>query len=383
MQLGRPRVQLSSDAGLVLAIHNPEVVYERRRARLAGREHRRMPDGSIVAVLGPNGRPSPCCESRRRLAAAGPPWQGHQGHDQSSRAAAPRVPGHWEGDLLIGLERSAIGTLVERTTRFTMLIHLPSRGRLPIPSTRADNGPALAGYGAVTMKNALASTMTTLPERLRRSLTWDRGKGCPQHAAFKIETESRSISATKQPLAARDEREHQRTAATVLPERHRPVALERRGDRNRRHHPQRPAAQVLGAGRHQRRVFDEHLRLYGRLVLLRSIEPGQFAAAALRRTSRRASVPSLPSDRSGYLRQHAGRTGSTGSTRPSSSAAPGRDPGRRSRERFTSPDRGSDRFRRPETSHSGAEGSVLAQDIPDRMSQDMADTIHRRWSASA
>ena len=97
------------------------------------------------------------------------------------------VPGHWEGDLLIGLERSAIGTLVERTTRFTMLIHLPREdGYGTIPRTK--NGPALAGYGAVTMKHALASTMTTLPEQLRRSLTWDRGKELSQHAAFKIET---------------------------------------------------------------------------------------------------------------------------------------------------------------------------------------------------
>jgi IS30 family transposase len=97
------------------------------------------------------------------------------------------VPGHWEGDLLIGLERSAIGTLVERTTRFTILIHLPrEKGFGTIPRTK--NGPALAGYGAITMKNALASTMTTLPEQLRRSLTWDRGKELSQHAAFKIET---------------------------------------------------------------------------------------------------------------------------------------------------------------------------------------------------
>jgi IS30 family transposase len=97
------------------------------------------------------------------------------------------VPGHWEGDLLIGLKRSAIGTLVERTTRFTMLIHLPREdGYDVIPRTK--NGPALAGYGAVTMKNALASAMTTLPEQLRRSLTRDRGKELSQHAAFRVET---------------------------------------------------------------------------------------------------------------------------------------------------------------------------------------------------
>jgi IS30 family transposase len=97
------------------------------------------------------------------------------------------VPGHWEGDLLIGLERSAIGTLVERTTRFTMLIHLPREdGYGIIPRTK--NGPPLAGYGAITMKNALAATMTTLPEQLRRSLTWDRGKEMSAHAQFKVET---------------------------------------------------------------------------------------------------------------------------------------------------------------------------------------------------
>jgi IS30 family transposase len=97
------------------------------------------------------------------------------------------VPGHWEGDLVIGLERSAIGTLVERTTRFTMLIHLPREDGYGVIA-RTKNGPALAGYGAVTMKNALASVMTTLPAQLRRSLTWDRGKELSQHAAFKIET---------------------------------------------------------------------------------------------------------------------------------------------------------------------------------------------------
>ena len=97
------------------------------------------------------------------------------------------VPGHWEGDLIIGLERSAIGTLVERTTRFTVLIHLPREEGYRHKHT-VKNGPALAGYGAVTMKDALAAKMTTLPEQLRRSSIWDRGKELSQHAAFKVET---------------------------------------------------------------------------------------------------------------------------------------------------------------------------------------------------
>ena len=97
------------------------------------------------------------------------------------------VPGHWEGDLIIGLERSAIGTLVERTTRFTMLVHLPrAEGYGVIPRTK--NGPPLAGYGVIAMKDALAASMITLPEQLRQSLTWDRGKELAQHAQFKIET---------------------------------------------------------------------------------------------------------------------------------------------------------------------------------------------------
>jgi IS30 family transposase len=68
-----------------------------------------------------------------------------------------------------------------------MLIHLPREDGYGL-TPRTKNGPPLAGYGAVTMKNALAATMTTLPEQLRRSLTWDRGKELSQHVAFKVET---------------------------------------------------------------------------------------------------------------------------------------------------------------------------------------------------
>jgi IS30 family transposase len=96
------------------------------------------------------------------------------------------VPGHWEGDLIIGTDRSAIGTLVERTTRFTMLLHLPRMAGYGV-EPRVKNGPALAGYGAVAMKDALAAQMTTLPEQLRRSLTWDRGKELAQHVQLKID----------------------------------------------------------------------------------------------------------------------------------------------------------------------------------------------------
>ena len=96
------------------------------------------------------------------------------------------VPGHWEGDLIIGLGSSAIGTLVERTTRFTMLLHLPRQaehGRL-----RVKNSPALAGHGAEAVRDAITSTIATLPEQLRRSLTWDQGAEMAQHARLRIDS---------------------------------------------------------------------------------------------------------------------------------------------------------------------------------------------------
>jgi IS30 family transposase len=96
------------------------------------------------------------------------------------------VPGHWEGDLIFGLGSSAIGTLVERTTRFTMLLHLPrmtGHGK----EARIKNGPALAGHGAEAVCAAITRTITTLPEQLRRSLTWDQGAEMAQHARLKID----------------------------------------------------------------------------------------------------------------------------------------------------------------------------------------------------
>ncbi|ESZ71882.1 integrase [Mesorhizobium sp. L103C119B0] len=97
------------------------------------------------------------------------------------------VPGHWEGDLILGLGSSAIGTLVERTTRFTMLLHLPrldGHGEAP----RSRNGPALAGHGAEAVRDAITRTIATLPTELRRSLTWDQGAEMAQHAALKIDS---------------------------------------------------------------------------------------------------------------------------------------------------------------------------------------------------
>ena len=96
------------------------------------------------------------------------------------------VPGHWEGDLIVGLGSSAIGTLVERTSRFTMLLHLPRLNRHGEPRTK--NSPALAGHGAEAVRDAIASSITNLPEQLRRSLTWDQGAEMAQHAQLRIDT---------------------------------------------------------------------------------------------------------------------------------------------------------------------------------------------------
>jgi len=106
--------------------------------------------------------------------------------ERPAEAADRAVPGHWEGDLIVGLDSSAIGTLVERTTRFTLLLHLPRmEGHANEP--RVKNGPPLAGHGAEAVRDAIAESIGTLPEILRRSLTWDQGAEMAQHAQLRID----------------------------------------------------------------------------------------------------------------------------------------------------------------------------------------------------
>jgi IS30 family transposase len=80
------------------------------------------------------------------------------------------VPGHWEGDIIVGTGRSTIATLAGRRSRFVMLVALPR------------------GHGAQAVTDALSQAVTTLPVQLRRSLTWDQRKEMAEHARFSVAT---------------------------------------------------------------------------------------------------------------------------------------------------------------------------------------------------
>src|SRR6202165_936542 len=90
--------------------------------------------------------------------------------ERPAEATDRAVPGHWEGDLLVGTKSSAIGTLVERSTRYAMLFALPD------------------GLTAERIREALAKTVQKLPTSLRRSLTWDQGPEMAEHVHFTVDT---------------------------------------------------------------------------------------------------------------------------------------------------------------------------------------------------
>ena len=131
-----------------------------------------------------------------------------------AEVAERRTIGHWEGDLIIGANmRSAIGTLVERVSRYVVLVHLPD------------------GYTAPVMRDALTARLLELPPALRQTLTWDQGRELTLHEQIEAASGIRIFFCEPRvALAATDQREHQRTAPPVLPEAHQP----------RRAHPSRP-----------------------------------------------------------------------------------------------------------------------------------------------
>ncbi|MGW1290919.1 IS30 family transposase, partial [Streptomyces sp. NPDC002586] len=166
---------------------SPEQICHALRARFPDRPEMHVTHETIYQALYVQGRGELRRELTRALRTGRARRRPHrQAHKRASRAikdmvliserpaeAADRaVPGHWEGDLIIGKDgRSAIGTLVERSTRYVMLVHLP------------------VGHSAIATRNALATTVQTLPRHLWRSLTWDQGSEMAAHRAFTVATD--------------------------------------------------------------------------------------------------------------------------------------------------------------------------------------------------
>jgi IS30 family transposase len=181
---------------------SPEQIAHRLRIDFADDESMRISHEAIYQALFIEGRGAlkrelvACLRTGRALreprARSRSKPQGHVTADvvisqRPAEADDRAVAGHWEGDLIIGTGRSAIGTVVERASRCTLLVHLPRlEGWGETPPVK--NGPALGGYGAIAMNAALTASMTQLPEQLRKTLTWDRGKELSAHAQFALET---------------------------------------------------------------------------------------------------------------------------------------------------------------------------------------------------
>jgi len=99
-----------------------------------------------------------------------PPWKRRVGSERPAEAADRAIPGHWEGDLLAGAANSHIATLVERHSRFLILI-------------------AVDGKDTRSVTSALSREVSRLPQQLRGSLTWDRGLEMAEHARFTVATD--------------------------------------------------------------------------------------------------------------------------------------------------------------------------------------------------
>ncbi|MGW2548428.1 IS30 family transposase, partial [Kitasatospora sp. NPDC001574] len=166
---------------------SPEQICQALRAQFPERPEMHVVHETVYQALYVQGRG----ELRRELAAALRTGRARRKPHRQAACRQPRfatpmvmiserpaeaedraVPGHWEGDLIIGKDgASAIGTLVERTTRYVMLLHLP-RGRT-----------------AEQVRDALVETVRTLPTHLVRSLTWDQGAEMAAHGSFTVATD--------------------------------------------------------------------------------------------------------------------------------------------------------------------------------------------------
>ncbi|MET7931679.1 IS30 family transposase [Streptomyces sp. NPDC058293] len=125
-----------------------------------------------------------------------------------------KIPGHWEGELVMGTRPSAVATLVERTSRYTAIVALPD------------------GIKAEQVAPHLTRNLLGTPPQLRRTLTWDRGREMAEHRAI-----------TAKPVAARHQREHQPAAAAVPPQGRGPPRIQPGRPGRHRQRAQPPSAQ--------------------------------------------------------------------------------------------------------------------------------------------
>jgi IS30 family transposase len=166
--------------------HSPEQIARRLRREFPGDAEMRVSHETIYQAIYVQGRGQlrrelhTCLRTgralrkpQRRADARGGRIPGMVSISQRPPQVADRaVPGHWEGDLIMGAHhQSAIGTLVERMTRFVMLLHLPE------------------DHGALSVQEAIVAKMAQLPATLRQTLTWDRGTEMANHAAIAAATE--------------------------------------------------------------------------------------------------------------------------------------------------------------------------------------------------
>jgi IS30 family transposase len=164
---------------------SPEQISATLRRQFAGRPEMQVSHEAIYQAIYVQGRGAlrrelaACLRTGRALRKPRRQAGGRRGRirdmvmisDRPAEVADRAVPGHWEGDLILGRNgRSAIGTLVERSTRFVLLLHLP------------------ASHDAAAVAAAMTAAAATLPAQLRRSLTWDQGKEMAGHAQITVAT---------------------------------------------------------------------------------------------------------------------------------------------------------------------------------------------------